>query len=729
MNWIYRLVLCICLAAIGNSTVSAQDDYAFFVNEDWVFGGIGGYVPFELTVRTANGKTVDRDHKLNLCVNGGYNQRGRVFTTPLVIEQGQSSGHARLLFAADGKYQNLTWWVEKDMNCRVDQRDLIIRSQPMTGGARGTDSQSYLFVSSTVKKVVKSQVQNQRGFGVVSVVSGTGGGAASNIGTNLPSFEVLADILPDRPVMGISTMGDAGKPIALSMSCFGTKRPVDLPTNWVELSAVQNIFISLSDLDSLAKSDPIKVAALKKWVACGGRLVVNGCGAGGQRAPEIHDCLGTSGGKRSEWKWLSQSAWLFLSQQSTFLSRRKISPGIAAQFSPGTQVDPGNQVDLGLVQDSPLFVKESIQKEGEAVWKSTGRLPAVDPELPAEDQQVPAIYQSCAQGTIVAVDGDMTDWKQPDWARLLATVDLIGADNQRLVGTRMIEGFTIGEVKIPGVTEPPKIAFQILIGCFVLIAGPLNYFVLRRMNRLNVLLFTVPVISFFACVLLVTYALVTQGFGYKIRHDSVTFLDQHAQMAVTRSHSTVYCGVNPGNHVFSDDRYVLVASQRRSGARAHFRNGEIEVSGGEVRPRNPYQISVIDSYATAQGLKVVDEGSELFVKSGFEDKITLLVVVRDGKWYQIDDLMPGGTARVKPMASSKVEINYKSAMHVLKGEPRRTMGKAVYGISNHLVWNEQMPEFEDGQGYVAVMEKFQGARPIHEEPDSIGGVHLVIGNW
>jgi hypothetical protein len=80
---------------------------------------------------------------------------------------------------------------------------------------------------------------------------------------------------------------------------------------------------------------------------------------------------------------------------------------------------------------------------------------------------------------------------------------------------------------IPGVGLAPVTEFRVLITVFVLLIGPLNYWVLSRAKRLYLLVLTVPLGAAAVTLMLISYALLADGLATQVRARSYTMLDQH----------------------------------------------------------------------------------------------------------------------------------------------------------------------------------------------------------
>src|SRR5262249_52995300 len=93
---------------------------------------------------------------------------------------------------------------------------------------------------------------------------------------------------------------------------------------------------------------------------------------------------------------------------------------------------------------------------------------------------------------------------------------------------------------------------------FVIVLGPVNYYVLRRFGKLNLTVLTVPVGALLAAAALLLYALVEDGLSVRARARSFTQLDQRNGEAACWSRLSFYAGLAPsGGLQFTEDTAVV----------------------------------------------------------------------------------------------------------------------------------------------------------------------------
>ncbi len=197
---------------------------------------------------------------------------------------------------------------------------------------------------------------------------------------------------------------------------------------------------------------------------------------------------------------------------------------------------------------------------------------------------------------------------------------------------------------IPGVGKPPVNLFRVLIFFFVLVIGPVNYVVLRRRRRLNLLLFTVPAFSFLTCVTLLTYAVLADGFRMHERIESVSYLDQRIGYVNTYSrHQCFGVSLPRGGYEF-DKNTLAIPECPRNGQRA------IEITdlgdsytlqGGKMKTRTPHQFMLHSVNATSSKLQVHGITDIADITNQLGGKIHF-VCLRDGNdFYVGEDIADG----------------------------------------------------------------------------------------
>jgi len=202
---------------------------------------------------------------------------------------------------------------------------------------------------------------------------------------------------------------------------------------------------------------------------------------------------------------------------------------------------------------------------------------------------------------------------------------------------------TFAGVPIPGLGQVPVRTFFGLIALFVVVAGPVNLFVLWRRRRLTRLVVTVPLLGFGFTAAILAYGFFGEGFGIRGAVRTTAVLDQENREVAVVASRTLYAGMSPSRltprvdtWVFSD--HVLGPDPaRRHALGVDLDSGEI---GGAILPSRQPTTLASSSVTTERarlrfradpggGLTVLPAGDVLRPAAG------KVMVVRgpDGRWY------------------------------------------------------------------------------------------------
>lgn len=103
------------------------------------------------------------------------------------------------------------------------------------------------------------------------------------------------------------------------------------------------------------------------------------------------------------------------------------------------------------------------------------------------------------------------------------------------------------DLLVPGLGLAPVTEFSVLITLFVLLIGPFNYWILKRLGRLHLLVLTVPLAAGCLTIGLFAYAMLMDGFGTAVRVRSYTMLNQRTGDAVCWARLSYYSGLAPSD--------------------------------------------------------------------------------------------------------------------------------------------------------------------------------------
>ncbi|KAA5542227.1 hypothetical protein FYK55_15605 [Roseiconus nitratireducens] len=117
---------------------------------------------------------------------------------------------------------------------------------------------------------------------------------------------------------------------------------------------------------------------------------------------------------------------------------------------------------------------------------------------------------------------------------------------------------------MPAVGQPPVTMFVILNGLFVLLIGPVLYFVLRRRKRLYLLYFLAPALAFLVTTGLFCYAYISDGFDNRARIRQLTWVDARGKDTsdpcpqIDQSRQTYYTVIDNQQGLHFDDQSLVL---------------------------------------------------------------------------------------------------------------------------------------------------------------------------
>jgi hypothetical protein len=328
-----------------------------------------------------------------------------------------------------------------------------------------------------------------------------------------------------------------------------------LSEHWLDYSTFDVVVASWDELDALMHNRPQAWQALRRWVSAGGNLVVYKASDAWEWLMPLEADLPAPGVPRTEppsdgsalpgtappsQAWDGTSSNMFLPAAFQMLRTwAKRSGTSAAQTRRGWSV--ARTLPPGQTTTMAAFRVLSAQVA-----------PAVPP--PAAE----SLIRPWNLGQVIALRADPLT---PDPAIWLSVWSQLGDDRiaaaPRLGLSALSPNPDFWNLLVPNVGLPPVDAFRVLITLFVLVIGPVNYFLLRRLQRLHLLVFIVPAAALLVTLSLLGYAILGDGLGVKIRPRTLTVLDPARGEGVCWQRLSYYAGLAPsGGLSFSPETAV-----------------------------------------------------------------------------------------------------------------------------------------------------------------------------
>lgn len=301
--------------------------------------------------------------------------------------------------------------------------------------------------------------------------------------------QLVVGVIAERPQALVSQINLPANPFGAQPALVPLS-VADLPTRTEGWSTLDRLV--WQDIDSNELS-PDQIDAMRRWVAGGGRLVIVGGSAG----------IGTL---------------------SAF-------PDDLLPYRPSSTVDLDPTVLTSLIGPLPA---------GAAVLPAMAGTLGAGRALATSGDRVIAAELSYGSGRVTILGFDpTTQWlaesKAVDalWTAALPTRNGDGtllADDSQLVQA---------VYQLPNLALPPTSGLLILIAAYILIIGPINYIVLRRLDRRELAWITMP-------VLVLTFAAASFGYGALLRGTDVTVNEiaiVRGAPGATEATAQVYFGV------------------------------------------------------------------------------------------------------------------------------------------------------------------------------------------
>ncbi len=569
-----------------------------------------------------------------------------------------------------------------------------------------------------------------------------------------------------------------GVPVATPASAVATPSIAtfaDLPTNWINYSGFDMIIVSLSQLQVLIDQSPQQWQAIRAWARNGGTLVVYGAGTNWQQLPKVESLLKLSAVKSND----DTSAELDPSKRGWTLPRESMK-------------------NLSLLDNA--LDASVVNSDG-----STGSLPSQDVNDPAAKTQVeeagpkaeepmaanraPFAMQPFGLGMVVALranesfSGNGFKW---EWL-----FNSVGSARWRWFQRYGLSVYRpnsdFWNFLIPGVGLAPVTQFQVLITLFVLAIGPINYWLLKRRGKLNLLVLTVPASALLVTAALVAFAFISDGLSVRVRTRSITAIDQQNGEATCWARLSFYAGLAPGNGLaFADDTVVLplefspkpddIAATRyidwERAERGNFKSPlKQQLTDGWLNSRTPTQFitsrirptkAKLDINSSAGGLPQVtnrlganieriiltDEVGNYFSGIGAEDgaAVSLTSIEKDSSAVKeimavLNDNQPRRPeAMINRNDRSFFGLNRQGVQYqpyyypgmnyrVNGNEPEATQQTGVLERSLAAVQDELLAGRVPPKTYIAIVNQSPevqlGTPSAHEE----ASLHVVVGKW
>lgn len=409
-----------------------------------------------------------------------------------------------------------------------------------------------------------------------------------------------------------------------------TVEPLRLPETWLAYSSVDLVAISMDEFEGLA--DPQR-AAILDWGRAGGTLLVYSVG-----------------------EPVSSSKRLVIlteaDTQSAALNWQAAESGVRTRI-PALHLD-----EHGTLGGSSVGTMMEMPIGGGPESAETTADPGTQLRFSWPEDSQPFAVRDFGQGRLIGFVDDPFSGTVQDWGWLLKSIPYQELwQTHRLGVAGRMDNREFLQFLIAGIRSVPVMAFLIFISLFTFVIGPLNYFVLARKKKLNLLVVTIPAIAVVTSLCLFGYSALSHGFSVKSRVRSLTLIDQGNNKAVTTARLALYAGMAPSEGL-SFSPLTAVMPIRGDGelfesARTDWTETQW-LRSGWLRSRTRTQF-LTKTVRNERGRLTVGTGTktELPVTNGWEWDIESLVVFdQDGEAWFGSDLAAGSGRPLEPISDS-----------------------------------------------------------------------------
>jgi len=499
----------------------------------------------------------------------------------------------------------------------------------------------------------------------------------------------------------------------------------ELPANWIDYSGLDVIVTSLAKFAELEEKNAPQYAAIQNWVRCGGTLIVYGIDSDWHNLDRLNSLVAFDGDRTDD------------SADNAAL-RDWVAPRWRLNGS----------LEMVAVPAAPPFASQPIDPSGGPGGSDNRNVTGDEAEGKASDfvprGDAPFLTHARDLGMVVAIRSDSPGRNFTAnnfaWSWLFNSIGPRRWQWHQRWGVSLYQqNDHFWDFLIPGVGLVPVVQFQVLITLFVIVIGPVNYYLFKRLGKLNLMVLTVPAGALAITSALLVYALLADGFSVRVRARSFTQIDQRTGRAECWTRLSYYAGLSPsGGLTFSQDTAVIPllawpAEMQNDPARTLVwvrtnpadANSALEqrLTEGWLKSRTPTQFITARVHKTTARLNVkpVGSGSPPQVTNYLGTPIKWLFIVdEDGNCFTANAVAAGALASLSPIESQSEAGAGHFQRLLAENQPqppdiRGSDGRSVFGLYQSARTYAQPLQYGAGN---AVYNQLGGSGPPLHEQDS-----------
>ena len=207
----------------------------------------------------------------------------------------------------------------------------------------------------------------------------------------------------------------------------------------------------------------------------------------------------------------------------------------------------------------------------------------------------------------------------------------------------------------------PRAGILFVIFLFVLLAGPVNLFLLTKHNKRIWLLVTVPVLSFLFAGAILLYVTLSEGFKTETRLCVIDYLDQRDGTYASMTQMGVYARTSPSNVTFdAEDELNIIERIKSDRLNIDWTSGKQVIHSTFAPVRNPAYYKIRKTGTSRLNLDFDFKAAYPYVVNGLGKDIELLYVRdADGTLWKAENISAGEKATLT-LSKSLEETNYKT---------------------------------------------------------------------
>jgi hypothetical protein len=619
----------------------------------WIdFSGVesNGYRPIHFSIQAMPKvpSAANRTLKLELYFASGYSpQRSQTVVGYATLHAGATSVEAELL--VPWFFQPRRWTLRTSEDGQV-LKELSTPDQNVWTG-NGWESEALPAIL-----IIDADAPSPSQFSTQTLAQLTTTPVASK--PLLPDLRHLPNILTPNPNSGAGiNYGSTLNTDTLTLQLISTLPNVqllpltDLPRRWLDLTCFDMIFISAADLQTLVTQHPEAWQAIRDWLATGPTLCVYDMGLSVADLQKLESYLKLTPESAAPSQSTDHPGWLAPKTEDGY-------------FDAVTALTSRNQ-NYG----NPYLAVQDTAESGET--------PVAEPEVepqPITPKRPPFLFRDVDLGRVVATENAepfvRTRGGLPQLLNELPSGTWMWYQRHGVSTNRDNKGFWNWMVR--GVGAAPVGTFLLLITLFVVVIGPVNYLLLRRYRRLNLLLVTVPLGAGLVTLALFSYALIADGLDVRVRVRGIVEMDQPNGRMVSWSRQSYYAGLAPSQGLSFPANAAVYPIYASTDERPQHQQVEWDEDGpdesgtlvygdqhlvsGYLSSRSLAQYLVVTSGAAQGGLRIEEGtagGNTLRVTNQWPVTLQQLSVWdSQGRCYLGTEVAAGGTVELQPSDTS-----------------------------------------------------------------------------